>query len=373
MHACSCIIIKKEKIKLKKKILTIVGARPQFIKIAPVSRVLHNYFEEVIVNTGQHYDYNMSGVFFDELNIPVPDYNLNVGSGSHGKQTGEMLEKIENVLLLEKPDAVLVYGDTNSTLSASIAASKLHIPIFHIEAGLRSFNKQMPEEINRILTDHVSSLLFAPTEVAVNHLKNEGIINGVHAVGDVMFDAFLYNLKIAAKNVNIEKFGVQEKNYYLATIHRAENTDNQIRLSNIISSLIEIEDNILLPLHPRTQNKLENMGNLEKIKNTGNIKVIEPVSYLEMIALEKYSKGIITDSGGVQKEAYFARVPCFTLRNETEWVETIDIKWNTLVNPNEDSLHKIVNEFQSSPYVYGLYGDGKASEKIVKIIERFFN
>lgn len=358
---------------MKKKIVTVVGARPQFIKVAPVSRVLRQQFDEVLVHTGQHYDYNMAGVFFEELNIPKPDYNLDVGSGSHGKQTGEMLEKIEQVLLKEKPDGVLVYGDTNSTLAAAIAASKLHIPIFHIEAGLRSFNKKMPEEVNRVLTDHVSSLLFAPTSVAVNQLASEGITDGVYAVGDVMYDAFLYNLNIAKEKITLKDFNVNEREYYLSTIHRAENTDNETRLKAIISALMEIKETVLLPLHPRTQKKLSNIGLLEKVKNAKNIKLLEPISYLEMIYLEKYSKGIITDSGGVQKEAYFAHVPCFTLRNETEWVETVNVHWNTLVNPTQEKLNEIVGNYQVVQYVEGIYGDGTASEKIVQYIDNYFN
>ncbi|MBM7661610.1 UDP-N-acetylglucosamine 2-epimerase [Bacillus mesophilus] len=354
-----------------KKILTIVGARPQFIKVAPVSRVLRNEFEEIIVNTGQHYDYNMSGVFFEELNIPKPNYDLGVGSGSHGAQTGAMLKEIEDVLFKEKPDAVLVYGDTNSTLAGAIAASKLHIPLFHIEAGLRSFNKKMPEEVNRILTDHVSSLLFAPTETAVENLKNEGVVEGVHNVGDVMFDAVLYNITIANNKYKIEDFQLESKQFVLATIHRAENTDDLVRLEAIFESLSKLEDTIVLPLHPRTKGKLDTLGISDKIKDAKNIKIIDPVSYLEMVFLESHSKFIITDSGGVQKEAYFAKVPCFTLRDQTEWVETVDIGWNRLVNPVTENLLDIVNDTQSVEYVEHLYGNGDASSKIVKVISDY--
>lgn len=357
---------------MMKKIVTIVGARPQFIKVAPVSRVLRHHYQEVLVNTGQHYDYKMAGVFFEELNIPRPDYDLGVGSSSHGKQTGDMLIKIEQVLLNEKPDAVLVYGDTNSTLAGALAASKLHIPVFHIEAGLRSFNKKMPEEINRILTDHVSSLLFPPTEVAVDNLKNENITENVHLVGDVMYDAVLYNLEIAESKYNLEQFGVEPKTYYLGTIHRAENTDDHDRLTAIVESLLRLKNQVILPLHPRTHKILKEMNLYNKVYAAEHIKLIEPVSYLEMLILEKYAKGIITDSGGVQKEAYFLEVPCYTLRDQTEWVETVECGWNILVNPITQDLSEILKQNHERNYIDELYGDGKASEKIVSHINEFF-
>lgn len=354
-----------------KKIVTIVGARPQFIKVAPVSRQLRKDHTEILVNTGQHYDHNMAGIFFDELKIPRPDYDLGVGSSSHGKQTGQMIEKIEEVLLNEKADAVLVYGDTNSTLAGAIAASKLHIPIFHVEAGLRSFNRKMPEEINRVLTDHVSSLLFAPTETAVKNLEQEGIKQHVHHVGDVMNDAFLFNLKIAEENVDKQKL-LPKQSFYLATIHRAENTDDQKRLQAIVESLCQLDKKILLPLHPRTAKKLEQYG-LKKVLETSDIiTMIEPVSYLEMILLEQEADGIITDSGGVQKEAYFASTPCFTLRDQTEWVETVEAGWNQLINPLTHNLSEAVKTFKTPQQRYQLYGNGNASELIVKRIKDFF-
>lgn len=355
-----------------KKIVTIVGARPQFIKVAPVSRVLRQSFKEILVNTGQHYDYKMAGVFFEELHIPKPEYDLGVGSGSHGQQTGEMLKKVEEVLLSEKADAVLVYGDTNSTLAGALAASKLHIPLFHVEAGLRSFNKKMPEEVNRILTDHVSNLLFPPTKTAVKNLEAENIKHNVHLVGDVMYDAVLYNYKIAEEKYCLDQFYVTEKNYYLGTIHRAENTDDPNRLVAIMNSLLRLDIDVILPIHPRTEKILKELGLYTDIEKSEHIKLIPPVSYLEMLILEKNAKGIITDSGGVQKEAYFAKVPCYTLRDQTEWVETVEIGWNQLIDPLTMNLSDILQKEQKAEYVDDLYGNGKASEKIVNYINQFF-
>jgi UDP-N-acetylglucosamine 2-epimerase len=352
-----------------KKIVTVVGARPQFIKVAPVSRVLRKKFREILVNTGQHYDYRMAGIFFEELNIPRPDFNLGLGSGTHGKQTGEMLTAIEDVLLSEKPDAVLVYGDTNSTLAGALAASKLHVPLFHVEAGLRSFNKRMPEEINRVLTDHMSDLLFSPTNTAIRNLSNEGINENVYNVGDVMYDAFLYNLKIAVERHNLIDYGLEEKSYILATIHRAENTDNYDRLKAIFESFNNIGELVVLPLHPRTEKMLKEYKLDYLLEDSTKIKKIEPLSYLEMLLLEKHSTGIVTDSGGVQKEAYFSNVPCYTIRDQTEWVETIEAGYNQLVNPLELNLKEIVRKTEIIDYNQKLYGDGNSSEKIVDLIE----
>jgi UDP-GlcNAc3NAcA epimerase len=354
-----------------KKILTIVGARPQFIKVAPVSRVLREHCEEKLIHTGQHYDHKMAGVFFEELNIPEPDFNLGIGSGNHGKQTGEMLSKIEEVLMNESPDAVLVYGDTNSTLAGALAAAKLHIPVFHIEAGLRSFNKRMPEEVNRILTDHISSLLFSPTQTSIDNLKNEGVVDSVHNVGDVMYDAVLYNTKLAEDKVDIASYGVQSKEYILATIHRAENTDDKERLQAIFESLNKLDKTVILPLHPRTEKKLKDFQLYHLVESSNVIKVIEPVSYLEMLLLEANAYSIVTDSGGVQKEAYFMKVPCFTLRDQTEWVETVDIGWNTLVDPVKMDLNILINTPHTAKYVENIYGDGNASSAIVKIIMNY--
>jgi len=359
-------------VSILRKIVTIVGARPQFIKVAPVSRELRKSYNEILVNTGQHYDYKMAGIFFEELSIPKPDYDLGVGSASHGKQTGEMLTKIEEVLLKEQPDAVLVYGDTNSTVAGALAASKLHIPVFHVEAGLRSFNKKMPEEINRILTDHISEILFAPTSTAIHNLEQEGIISGVFNVGDVMYDAVVYYSELAAEKYQLSSFDVKEKEYILATIHRAENTDDPERLNGIFEALAKLEDIVLLPLHPRTENKLKEFG-FDHVLGSENIKIVTPVSYLEMVFLENHAKAVVTDSGGVQKEAYFAKVPCFTLRDQTEWVETVEVGWNTLVNPIQEDLASILSQWTPSEYNEHLYGNGKASVEIVKYIDSFFS
>ena len=356
-----------------KKILTVVGTRPLFVKVAPVSKALRQQFKEVLINTGQHYDYKMSGVFFEELRIPRPDYDLGVGSGNHGEQTGEMLIRLEKVVLGEKPDALLVYGDTNSTLAGALTASKLHIPLIHIEAGLRSYNKKMPEEINRVMTDHVSDLLFAPTETAIRNLAKEGINDSVYNVGDVMYDAVIANESIATSRYELGRFEVASGDYYLATIHRAENTDNLDQLKIIFESLLKLDGDVVVPLHPRTKAKLSQLDNYSEIHAAERLKVIEPVSYLEMLLLETNAKAIITDSGGVQKEAYFARVPCFTLRGQTEWVETVEAGWNSLVNVRETKLEEVIHNRLASrpPYVENLYGDGKAADKIVAQIAKY--
>jgi len=357
------------------KLCTIVGARPQFIKAATVSRVIASTagIDEIIIHTGQHYDNNMSGQFFEELSIPKPSYNLNIGSGSHGKQTGHMLSEIESVLIKEKPDIVLVYGDTNSTLAGSLAAAKLNISVAHVEAGLRSFNRKMPEEINRIMTDHLSSLLFAPTVNSYEQLIKEGINpEQIFNVGDVMYDATIYYNEYNSKRETIvDKLNLKKNQYCLATIHRAENTDDAMRLKNICNAFIELSKDIeiIFPLHPRTRealNKLQIMSSLR-----GNITIIEPIGYLDMLAIERSAKFIVTDSGGVQKEAYYNQVPCITLRSETEWIESVKSGWNILC-PTEKpfSLDKIVGEelVVQSLNFDKLYGDGTAAEKIVKIL-----
>ncbi|MBH8604128.1 non-hydrolyzing UDP-N-acetylglucosamine 2-epimerase [Thermoactinomyces sp. CICC 10522] len=345
------------------KILTVVGARPQFIKAAPVSRAIRKQADEILVHTGQHYDKSMSDVFFSELHIPVPDYHLHVGSKSHGAQTGEMLSRIEEVILKEKPDCLLVYGDTNSTLAGALAASKLHVPVAHVEAGLRSFNKRMPEEINRILTDHVSEWLFCPTQTAVNHLATEGIRRGVHLVGDVMLDAVQYNSRLANEKSGILKeLNIKTGEYILITLHRAENTDDPARLSQIISALNELPLPAVLPLHPRTKGKMAPMG--LAITNP-NVKLIEPVGYLDMLQLEVNAKKILTDSGGVQKEAFFAKVPCITMRDETEWTETVELGANLLVGADQSKILDAVDNFTVDfTRMKDVFGDGRASEKI---------
>lgn len=355
------------------KLLTIAGTRPQLVKVAAVSRELRKHFTEVLVNTGQHYDYNMAGVFFEQLQIPKPDYDLGVGSMPHGKQTGNMMIKVEEVVEKEQPDAIVVYGDTNSTLAGALVASKLHIPVMHIEAGLRSYNRKMPEEINRVMTDHVSELLFAPTDLAVENLTKESITNGVHQIGDVMYDAVLYNMDLAEENHSLGEYQLSSKKFILGTIHRAENTDDMERMDAIVNAFLEIDSKVFLPLHPRTKNKLEAYGLLKKLERASNIVLSEPISYLEMLLLEKHASAIVTDSGGVQKEAYFAKVPCFTLRDETEWIETVEVGWNQLVNPLKDNLVDQINSFEEREYRNNLYGDGKAGKKIAQIIRDYFS
>jgi UDP-GlcNAc3NAcA epimerase len=360
---------------MTRKIVTIVGARPQFIKAAAVSREILKHtgrLEEVMVHTGQHYDPNMSQVFFDELEIPAPKYNLEVSGGTHGVMTGRMLEGIEQVLLSEKPDWVLIYGDTNSTLAGALAAAKLHIPVAHVEAGLRSFNMRMPEEINRILSDRVSNLLLCPTTVAVENLAKEGITQGVHNVGDVMYDVALYYQERARTNSKIlKRLGLDQKGYALVTCHRAENTDSLERLTEILSALATIatELPVILPLHPRTR-KLISDHQLEHFLKP--LVVVEPLPFLDMVALEQSAKVILTDSGGVQKEAYFYGVPCITMRDETEWVETVELGWNQIVGASRALILQAyqqclsgVCDRQAKPY-----GSGNASEMILNELLR---
>lgn len=351
------------------KILSVVGARPQFIKAAAVSRVLRAVpgVREVLVHTGQHYDDNMSRVFFEELEIPEPDYHLGIGGGTHGQNTGRMLEAIESVLVKERPDWVLVYGDTDSTLAGALAAVKLHIPVAHVEAGLRSFNRRMPEEINRVLTDHASDVLFAPTETAVRNLLREGIPEDrIHLVGDVMYDAALYyGVKAERESRILERLGLAPKGYILATVHRAENTDDRERLRVILEALGEVHQEVpvVFPVHPRTRKRAEAFGlgdYLEKVV------ALEPVGYLDMVMLEKNARLIVTDSGGVQKEAYFYRVPCVTVREETEWVELLETGWNHLAAPQnaKDLALAILHRIRAEGAEINLYGDGRASQRI---------
>lgn len=385
------------------KIVTIVGARPQFIKAAAVNRTIQSFnkghsspskkpIREIWVHTGQHYDYLMDAIFFEQLELPKPDYHLGVGSGSHGRQTGTMLERIETVLVREKPAMALVYGDTNSTLAGALASAKLNIPVAHVEAGLRSYNRVMPEEVNRLLTDHLSSLLFCPTSQAVRNLSKEGIRDGdtksVLKVGDVMYDSILYYSKVAKRKstilndlglatprsaLQIPNSELGPPNYYLATLHRAENTDHPERLKSILTALKQIGKDVpvILPLHPRTR-KMMKACHLLSVDQ--RIRLIDPVSYLDMIMLETNAKFILTDSGGVQKEAYWFGVPCLTLRDETEWVETVKSGWNLLVGTENKRILRGVDQFGRKKPIKkrtGVFGDGRASERIVQAMIRY--
>ncbi len=378
------------------KIVTIIGARPQIIKAAALSRAIKNKFSnsiiEVIVHTGQHYDENMSQVFFDELGIPAPSYNLNVGSGSHGKQTAVMITGIEEILLKEKPNAIVLYGDTNSTLAGAIAASKIHVPIVHIEAGLRSFSKAMPEEVNRIMCDHVSTLLFSPTKTGFQNLVKEGFKTDnikpftsdnpkIYHSGDVMYDNSLYFSEVAEqKTTIINKHNLQKNNFILATIHRNNNTDEPERLNALFSALYKISEqhqlDVLLPLHPRTAKLLEQNLDKElhqKIKSSAYFKITEPVSFLEMISLEKNCRIVMTDSGGVQKEAFYFEKPCVILRPETEWVELVECGAAIIADANEYKIIEAFNQLTKKTDIKfpKLYGDGKAAEFMCEEIVRY--
>lgn len=362
------------------KLLTIVGARPQFIKAAVISRAIPLYngwqdsdrwINEVLVHTGQHYDDGMSAVFFSELGIPAPAYHLGVGSGPHGQQTGRMLERLERVMEQERPDCVLVYGDTNSTLAGGLAASKLRIPLTHVEAGLRSHNRVMAEEINRVIVDHLSTLLFCPTARAVKNLSCEGLTAGVHLVGDVMCDSLLYNLEQAGQKAGIlADLGVTPGAYGLATIHRAETTDHPETLRSLLAALDHLGLPVLLPLHPRTKAALETAG---ADRPSGDLRLIPPVPYHEMLVLERYARVILTDSGGVQKEAFLLSVPCVTLRKETEWVETVEAGWNRLCGTDPEQIEVAVcAALERRPPESGHpYGDGHAAEAILEIMNSF--
>lgn len=343
------------------KIITVIGARPQFIKASALSKLIHRQKKiyEIIIHTGQHYDYEMSSIFFKELNIPKPKYNLNIKSKYHGAMTGKMMEGIEKILLKEKPDYTLVYGDTNSTLAGALASKKLNIPVIHIEAGLRSYNKKMAEEINRVVTDHCSDILFAPSKLAEQNLKNEGVQqNSIINVGDIMYDVFLSIYK------NLKK----KKNYdILVTIHRAENTNSKSKMLNIIKNLnkLSMEYNILFPIHPRTKKVMEQLRILKLLSK--KIKVVKPLSYKQAIYYLKYSKLLITDSGGMQKEAFFAKTQTLTIRNETEWPETIVAKYNRLVDPKERLIYALVKKYINSKGINSKpYGTGKAAKLILK-------
>lgn len=359
------------------KLLTVVGARPQFIKAAVVSRAIArasgmrrgpSTVEEVLVHTGQHYDDDMSEVFFRDLEIPRPAYNLGVGSGSHGRQTGRMLEAIEGVIEREGPDCLLVYGDTNSTLAGALAASKLRIPVAHVEAGLRSFNREMPEEINRVIVDHLATYLFCPTENAVKNLNCEGLVHGVHRVGDVMYDSLAHNLERAKSRMDIlSRLQLQPGSYVLATVHRAETTRQVETLRRLVSCLGTVGLPVILPLHPGTKKALE-LG--DEHVALGEVRLVPPVSYHEMLILEQAARLVVTDSGGVQKEAFLLRVPCVTLRNETEWVETVEAGWNRLAGTDPAAVAEAIKaSLAQTPQSPGSpYGVGRAGEAIVDVL-----
>ena len=380
---------------MRRKIITIVGARPQIIKSSAISRAIKNNFsqilEEKIIHTGQHYDENMSEVFFQEMGIPLPDYNLNVGSGSHGAQTARMIEGLEEIFIKEQPTAILVYGDTNSTIAGALAAAKIHIPVLHVEAGLRSFNKAMPEEVNRIACDHMSTILFTPTTTGFDNLKREGFdlestekatANSprVYHCGDVMYDNSLYFSTVSdAKSTILNQVGVESNNYILSTIHRDSNTDISANLESIFKALLQIQKDsglaIVLPIHPRTRSKMKGQLSAQlfsEVESNEQFKIIDPAGFLDIIALEKNAKMIVTDSGGLQKEAYFFQKPCIILRPQTEWVEIVNNGNAILAEANYD---KIMNAFTvlslKTDFTYpSLYGDGKAAEFICeKIIE----
>ncbi len=360
------------------RIVIVVGARPQFIKAAAVSRAIraHNgedvrsggSIREVLVHTGQHYDYLMSEVFFRELGLSQPDYNLEVGSGSHGTQTGLMLSRLDEILSKEEPDWVVVYGDTNSTLAGALAAAKLHVPVAHVEAGLRSFNRRMPEEINRVLTDHISHLLFCPTETSVRNLTAEGISEGVHLVGDVMCDTLLHYFPLAERRSTILRDLGLDSRFALCTVHRAENTDDPARLEGILTALNRLAADgfdMILPIHPRTRSRLKDQPHFAPHPR---LRIIDPVGYGDLLVLAKHAHVVLTDSGGLQKEAYLMSVPCVTLRDETEWLETVETGWNTLVGTSPDRIVAAARLSVAPAGGRGLYGDGFAASKIVRIL-----
>jgi UDP-GlcNAc3NAcA epimerase len=350
-------------------IVTVIGARPQFVKAAVLSRTLRGRCREVLVHTGQHYDRGMSDVFFEELALPEPDHNLGINGGRHGAQTGAMMAAIEEVLVEIRPDLVLVYGDTNSTLAGALAGAKLVIPVAHVEAGLRSFNRAMPEEVNRVVTDHLASLLFAPSETAQRQLASEGITRGVHVVGDIMYDAVLEHRAIAAqRSAYPQCLGLAPGQYLLCTIHRAENADDRQRLGGILDGLARLDRPVVLPVHPRTRERLRAFA----LTLPANVHGIAPVGYLDMLALEAGSALILTDSGGVQKEAYYLEVPCVTLRDETEWVETVDAGCNMLAGADpariEGAVRHMLARLPSKPPQ--LYGDGSTAGRITEVVVR---
>jgi UDP-N-acetylglucosamine 2-epimerase len=346
--------------------VSIVGARPQFIKAAAVSRVLRERHQEILVHTGQHYDYEMSGIFFDGLDLPRPNVNLGVGSGSHGAQTGALLKSIEDVLLGERPDYLLIYGDTNSTLAGALAASKVSVPIAHVEAGLRSFNRRMPEEINRVVADHLSSVLLCPSDTAVTNLAAEGITENVHMVGDVMLDVLNWARQRARTKPPdiLDRLGLRESDYLLVTVHRSENTDDPARLAGILSAFNALDQPVVFPVHPRARKVI----NASHARLKSHVHMIDPVGYVDMVTLAGSARLMLTDSGGLQKEAYWMGVPCLTLREETEWVETVQAGWNTLVGSDSERIVDAVRTCARPDSHPSLYGDGAAAARCVDLL-----
>ncbi len=353
-------------------VVSVVGARPQFIKAASVSRAIRQSHDEILVHSGQHYDYEMSDVFFEQLGIPKPDFNLAVGSGTHARQTGEMMPMLEGLFMEKMPDLVIVYGDTNTTLAAALAAAKISVPIAHVEAGLRSYNRTMPEEINRVLVDHLSELLLCPTRASLSNLEAEGITNGVNLVGDVMLDTARFFAEGVDSGPTLERYGVEAGAYYIATVHRAGNSDNPARLGSIIEALLSLDAPVLWPVHPRTRANLESFGLLDRLETSSRIIVSPPLSYIDTVTMLSEATALITDSGGMQKEAYFFGVPCVTLREETEWMETVELGWNQLVGSETARILAAIEAIKRPSDRPDVYGDGHAAEVIVQVIERHF-
>ncbi|MDY6836155.1 MAG: UDP-N-acetylglucosamine 2-epimerase (non-hydrolyzing) [Chloroflexota bacterium] len=351
------------------KIVSIVGARPQFIKAAMVSKQLREIHEEILVHTGQHYDKDLSDIFFQELSLPNPEYNLGVGSMSHASQTARMMMGIEEVLVGEKPDWILVYGDTNSTIGGALTAAKLNIPVAHVEAGPRMYDRSIPEEVNRIITDHISTLLFAPTQISVDNLRKEGIEDGVFLTGDVMLDSFRKFSRVAEqKSTILDELGLQSKGYLLATVHRARNTDIEENLRSIVEAFLSCDETIVFSVHPRTDKCLKKYGLFETLFRAPNLVLISPLGYLDSLMLTRNAHKILTDSGGLQKEAYFSKVPCITLDESTGWPETLEDGWNILVGSNQDKIVAAVNDFSPQGKQRNVFGDGETGKIIVEVL-----
>jgi UDP-N-acetylglucosamine 2-epimerase len=354
------------------KIVSIVSARPQFIKAVSVSQQLCKKHKEVLVHTGQHYDIELSDIFFNELGIPAPDYNLGIGSDTHARQTGKAMIAIEDTLVTEKPDLVLVYGDTNSTLAGALAAVKLNIPIAHVEAGPRMFDRSIPEEVNRVVTDHVATLLFPPTQTAVDNLKNEGIREGIFLTGDVMLDTFLHFSSLAQEKSKIlTELKLSKGEYLMATVHRARNTDLKDNLANIVDSFLSLNEKVVFPVHPRTEKYLKQYGLYHRLQHASNVVLIPPVGYLDSIMLTSNARKVLTDSGGLQKEAYFCGIPCITLDESTGWTETVSDGWNILVGSDKNKIIEAVRHFEPVGKQRNVFGDGKASNMIAEVITSF--